>query len=409
MNKTNFQKVCEHCGAESSVEGVLLLEIACEEDLQKLGTVCELSQQVVKCSECESETRMDRPFSVYYSEWNRLVHYFPWNMVQGESVADLFDVDGSASSNFFDAVIDEIAQDESTTCELLAKGMGDYRSFSFHVYLTVGELFQNAHFLYHNRNSHWMKMEYFRSLKIPNSFLERGSRLYKKNKLRFVYCLGQMFADGRVYTKDEVYKIIAHERPYLKDCDVDNDHAHVALIELELLERTSDGSLYWRRPDSAKVHELVFPSRIGGYEKAGYKFYGEEEMGFSVAYRECGKDGIITFYVYGAPEAVSQATGIEAEFARGKEEVELNARLKGHSLSVVEERELVTDREDGRAEAICQVSWRLVDGNGQGWETHLLVRAWRGRFIKVRKTVAENGGEGRDSLLKWVFELLKRL
>jgi hypothetical protein len=196
----------------------------------------------------------------------------PANSFEGMDLAELFDFVGDATHKLVGAVIGHLQG-----MGALSSGVLEYqiqqRSFSFRTFFSASDLVLQVFAGAQVFAAHQEKAERRKHIEPPADFLKRGSRMYKRNKLKFIYGLGQGFQEGRIYTESEVDRVIQHERKYRRENEIDGSHARVAIVELGILERTSCGRSYWRKPAASRIHGLNFPSRVGGFEKCGYIFF----------------------------------------------------------------------------------------------------------------------------------------
>jgi hypothetical protein len=195
----------------------------------------------------------------------------------------------------------------------------------------------------------------------------------------------------------------------MRENQIDGSHARVALVELGILERTSCGSLYWRKPDAGRIHGLKFPSRAEGFEKSGYLFYDESNLGFSVNYRSNVLQSRVTFYVYGAPDMEISSEAIETEFSNTRDGVLVHFETEGRTPEILREKRLTVDKHDGRAETVCHLTMRITDPDGTSHRSHILLTAWEGRFIKVRMTSPDSIVGDDEILSRLVAALFKKL
>jgi hypothetical protein len=337
-----------------------------------------------------------------------MYHYMPESSIAGMDLTDLFDFEGDANPALLGAIIEHLRSTGAFDLNVLEYGVRQ-RSFSFRVFFSPMEVIQQAFAGARVVEAHRAKAQRYKILEPPAEFLQRGSRLYKRNKLRFIYCLGQGFAEGRTYSEGEVEHVIRHERKYLRDNPVDDAHARVALVELGLLERTGCGSLYWRKPEASRVYGLNFPSRVEEFEKRGYIFYKEPDLGFSVGYRSAALESGVTFYVYGAPDLELSPEAVEAEFSTTRDGMLAHFESEGRTAEMIDERRLTLDKHNGRAETVCHLILRIINPDSSAQRSHFLLTSWGGRFIKVRMTSPEAVVNDDEALSRFVSALFKRM
>lgn len=408
MNKLPYQTQCTHCSASFVIERRFFLELEEAEHYDTLQQFADPAHQLVRCPECGQEHNPDHHFSVYEPRFNRLHHYLPWEVFSGFDLTTMFDAEGDATFELVSVLLADLKQRGELNSERLESGVHK-NTFSLRVYWSPGELVHQIIRTLHVTLAHEAKAEQYQKLEPPADFLTRGSRLYKRSKLRFIYCLGQGFEEGFTYSEWDVERVIQRERRFLQDCQIDDSHARVALIELQLLERTSDGRYYWRKPAPEKIDGLCFPSRLEGFEKSGYRFYGSPEMGFSVTYLSQCPESHVTFYVYGADGASISSESIEGEFLQAKDEILQNYQNTDRTAVILEEKRLTLDKETGRAETVCHLTLKVHEPVGTRSRSHLVVTSWRGRFIKVRLTAPDSVQNNNDVLLRLMSSLLRRI
>jgi len=375
---------CVHCNAHIIGEHPATLELASQEAVDALPRIAGEAGRAV-CTECGGENEKDLPFTVYDPQMNRLYHCLRSGFVARLDLVKWFEPDGSPSAAMLEAAVWDFEQGGPRAVQLINAGIRD-PSFSFRFFSTPLELMHQAFLAMAVGQAHRERAAMYAAMEPPEDFLTRGSRLYKRRKLKFIYCLGQSFADGEEYTQEQVDRKIRRERMYLDQCDVDDSHARVALIELNLLERTADGRVYWRKPADERIDGLCFPSQVEGYEKSGFCFYSESGVNFSVTYRSEAAGSGISFYVYESAETPVGPESVERQFQDSREQVFERYELENRSVVMPEVVELKL--EDNNAPA--QPLWHLtlcVNGPEEALErAHLVVSSWRGRFIKVRMT-----------------------
>jgi hypothetical protein len=408
MNGTPHQTSCANCSASFVIERIFFLELAEAEHYSALQQFADPASQLLDCPECGQENPLDLHFSVYDPRINRLYHYLPSELFSNLDLTLMFNTEGDATVDLVSALLSDMRQRGYVIPETLGVGVSQ-NTFSLRVYLNPGELVQQVFKNLHVGLAHEEKAERYQKLEPPAEFLERGSKRYKRNQLTFIYRLGNGFEDGCTYSESDVDHIIRRERQYLEGCEMDESHVRVALIELQLLERTSDGRYYWRKPDADKIDGLCFPARVEGFEKSGYLFYGSPDRGFSVTYLDQGTKSEATFYVYGSPEVLTPAESIETEFTQAKDEIFQNYAQTNRAAVIADEKRLTLDKENGRAETVCHLTVCVNESDHPLSRSHLVVTSWRGRFIKVRMTVPDSFQNDDDILLRLITSLLRQL
>jgi len=407
MDTTPYQTQCADCSASFVTERPFFLELQEAEHYDALQRIADPAHQFVQCPECGQENHLDHHFSVYEPRFNRLYHYLPRDIFSGFDLATMFDSEGDPTFELVWILLADLKQRGALSSELLEGGI-HRNTFSLRVYSSPAELVHQIMRTLHVTFAHEAKAERYQKLAPPAEFLNRGSRLYKRSKLKFIYCLGQGFEEGLTYSESDVGRVVRRERKFLKGCEIDDSHARVALIELQLLERTRDGRYYWRKPAPEKIDGLCFPSRLEGFEKSGYRFYGSPEMGFSVTYLSQRPESHVTFYAYGSDGAFSPES-IEGEFLQAKNEVLQNYQNTDRPANIVSEKRLTLDKENGRAETVCHLTLSVHETDGTLSHSHLVLTSWRGRFIKVRLTAPDSVQNDEDVLLRLTSSLLKRI
>ncbi len=344
---------------------------------------------------------------------NRFHTYLPPAFFSNIDLTILFDFEGEPSQQLCSIVMSEIAEKDPlfqilTREQIYRNVSGNELSWRF--YLSRDELVNKVELAMHTAGAYRERIERYQKIEPPEEFFTRGSRLYKKRKLRFIYCIAQALEEGRIYSASDVEAVVQNERRFMKPVDsVDASHARVALIELQLMERTSDGWFYWRTPAPEKIDGLVFPSRLEGLEKRGYLFYENPELGFSVSYFGKNPEASATVYRYGSDETSINAESIEREFLLAKEEIFQTYRHTDRVAVILEEKRLTMDNEAGREETVCHLTLSVQDSDEKRFRSHLVVTSWRGRFMKVRFSAPDSVENEEEVLLRFTRSLLKRL
>jgi hypothetical protein len=408
MHDTAHEISCRNCRSPVSTSHRFYFELETPEEWDAFAAFAAGACLPVVCPECAHENPTDLPVSVYDAQLNRLYHYMPADEFNEIDLSEIFDFEVNLNSTMLGRVFDSIQNTKAFASGVLERAVGE-SSFSFRVFYSLMEVVQQAFAGARVVDAHRAKAERYRTLEPPSDFLERGSRRYKRNKLRFIYCLGQGFEEGRTYSRGEVDRIILHERRYLRENPIDGSHARVALVELGILERSSCGSVYWRKPDPSRIHGLSFPSLVEGFEKWGYIYYDGPDLGFSVGYRNKALESGVTFYVYGAPDLEISAQVIETEFSNTRDGMLLHFESEGRNAEILQEKRLTLDKHAGRAETVCHLTLRITNSDFSTCRSHFLLTAWGGHFIKVRMTSPDTIRDDDEVLSRLVAALLKKI
>jgi hypothetical protein len=408
MRETEHEIFCQNCRSAIPVRHTFYLELNTPDEWEALAAFAAGACTPTDCPECAHENTKDFPVSVYDPQINRMYYYMPAINVAGMDLTELFEFGGDATATLVGVVFEHLRSAGALDSGGLEYGLRQ-ESFSFRVFFSPIEVFHQAVAGAQIAEAHHGKAEMYKLIEPPADFLERGSRMYKRNKLKFIYCLGQGFEEGRTYSESDVDHVILHERRYLRENQIDGSHARVALVELGILERTSCGSLYWRKPEAGRIHGLKFPSHVEGFEKSGYTFYDEPNLGFSVCYRRKALESTVTFYVYGAPDLEMSSKAIETEFSNTRDGVLMHFESEGRTPKILEEKRLTIDKHDGRAETVCHLTMRITDPDGTAHRSHVLLTAWEGRYIKVRMTSPDTIVGDDELLSRLVTALFKKM
>lgn len=408
MKETEHDIFCQNCRSAIPVRHAFYLELNTPDEWEALASLAEGACTPLNCPECAHENTKDLPVSAYDPQINRMYHYMPAISIAGIDLTELFEYGGDATPTLVGVVFEHLRSTGALDSGVLEHGLRQ-ESFSFRVFFSPIEVFHQAVAGAQIAGAHHGKAERYKLIEPPADFLERGSRMYKRNKLKFIYCLGQGFEEGRTYSESDVDHVILHERRYLRENQIDGSHARVALVELGILERTSCGSLYWRKPEAGRIHGLKFPSHVEGFEKSGYTFYDEPNLGFSVCYRRKALESTVTFYVYGAPDLKISPGAIETEFSTTRDGILVHFESLGSTTEILQEKRLTLDRHDGRAETVCHLTLRITDPDSTAHRSHFLLTSWDGRYIKVRMTSPDAIVDDDDLLSRLVATLFKKM
>lgn len=408
MTETDTEISCQNCQSLISWKHVFYLELATPEAWDALAPFAAGVSTPTVCPECGHENTVDLSFSVYHPQLNRLYHCLPEQCVADEDLPGLFDFEGNPSQPLLKTVLGHLLNTGGITSEFLGYRFRE-PSFSFKVFFSPVALVERVVTEARIAEAHRAKAQRYNALEPPAEFLKRGSRLYKRNKLTFIYRLGQGFKEGLTYSEGDVDGIILKERKYLPQNDVDGTHARVALVELGILERTGCGRSYWRKPDAARIHGMNFPARVEGFEKWGYVFYDESNLGFSVNYRSNNLERILSFYVYGAPDLEINPEAVEKEFLETRDCMLLHFESEGKQAEILNEKQLVLDKQEGRVETVCHLILRITDPDSTVSRSHYLLTGFGGRFIKVRMTSPDATTDDEAVLSRVVVALLKKI
>jgi hypothetical protein len=407
-DKKAHQISCKNCRSSVSITHTFYFEPTTSNEWEALASFAAGAGTPAACPECAHENSTDLPVSIYDRHLNRMYHYMPASGIAEMDLKELFETRGDPSPALVKAVFKHLRDAGALQSEVIGYRLMD-KSFNLRVFFSASEAIQQAFAGARIADAHRAKAQKYKTIEPPAEFLLRGSRMYKRNKLRFIYRLGQAFEEGRTYSKGDVDSVIRHERQYLRDHPVDDSHARVALIELGLLERTSCGIFYWRKPEASRICGLNFPSAVEGFEKQGYLFYEEPNMGFSVGYRSQALETGVTFYVYGDPDLEKNAEAVEKEFSNTKHAMLVHFESEGRTAEIVDEKRITVDKHNGRAETVCHLTLRLTDPDSSAYRSHFLLTSLGGRFIKVRMTSPDAIANDEEILSRLVSALFKRI
>lgn len=408
MKETEHEIFCQNCRSAIPVRHAFYLELNTPDEWDALAAFATGACTPTDCPECAHENTKDFPVSVYHPQINRMYHYMSAINVAGMDLTELFEYGGDATATLVGVVFEHLRSTGALDSGVLEHGLRQ-ESFSFRVFFSPTEIIHQAVAGAQIAEAHHGKAERYKLIEPPAEFLERGSRMYKRNKLKFIYCLGQGFEEGSTYSESDVDQVILHERRYLRENQIDGSHARVALVELGILERTSCGSLYWRKPEAGRIHGLKFPSLAEGFEKSGYLFYDEPNLGFSVTYRSNALETWVTFYVYGAPDLEINSKAIETEFSNTRDGVLVHFETEGRTAEILHEKRLTIGKHDGSDETVCHLTMRITDPDGTAHRSHVLLTAWEGRYIKVRMTSPDTIVGDDELLSRLVATLFKKM
>jgi hypothetical protein len=408
MTETEHEISCQNCGSPILRKHVFYLELASPELWDALTPLAAGLSTPTQCPECGHENPADLPFSVYQPQLNRMYHCLPGQSVADEDLPELFDFDGNPIQALVEAVLGHLLSTGAFTFEFIEYRFRD-PSFSFKAFFCPVALVERVVTEARIAEAHRAKAQRYKELEPPADFLKRGSRLYKRNKIRFIYRLGQGFKEGLNYSEEDVESIILNERKYLPQNEVDGTHARVALVELGILERTSCGRRYWRKPAPDTIYGMQFPSRVEGFEKWGYAFYDDPKLGFSVNYRGTPLARILSFYVYGSPHLKINNESVEREFSETRDGMLLQFESEGEKAEILNEKRLILDKHEGRVETVCHLILRITDPDSTVFRSHLLLTGWGGRFIKVRMTCPDTMPDDEELLSRVVVALFKKI
>jgi hypothetical protein len=335
-----------------------------------------------------------------------VLHYFPVRLWSALSLETYFETNGSPKRKLLEEIW---GASKSRNIDIPALQAYVYGTFPcrFKVFHSLGEIVAEVFFIKKIGGCRQARMEYYRNIKTPENFLRRGSSLYKKKKLETVYKLIHAFNYGCVFSEREVDKTVSREMEFIKGSLPQADHVRVAFVELGLMQRTPDGRSYWREPDISMTHGIVFPMKIGGFQKQGFKNFEDPGLGFSVEYRHERINSICAnFYIYDKGLSAPCSADLEREYENVRKDIfnlYERERFRVQTIS-----ELVVEFENASAiSEYYHLTARITDEEKRiNYMSYLLITVLRSKFVKIRFTSPESSGVEAGAFESFISELI---
>lgn len=387
MKAVTQQLACMSCGHQFVFDLPLFMDVHAEEDQELLEYFFDENAYHISCPACSHSNHFDYPVTVYDMNGFQILHYLPdwcWDqMITTES----FEQDGLPTRDLLIQIVNAGEQRECPIPSVFVSPINTGR-VNFRVFFTLTEMRAQLSLSARMLSMYREKIDFYKKVMPPVEFLERGSRQYKKEKIKMVYAIGQVFTIGNNYSESDVSRIIAREMRYFDQHNSDVSHIRVALVELGILARTRDCRMYWREPDLTETNGYYFPPKFQNFEKVGYQFYEGDGMGFSVGYNHTSENAWGTCFIYDSGLPLIDSSSLPMEYDNAmKDLIDMHVEAGGVVKILDEWRVPFPCKGKSGTNALDLYCSSVLLHTAEGdMISHLLVTVFAGGFVKIRFT-----------------------